>query len=1109
MEGKVDLMVASLVTSTALDFVCNLESKLIDEDPEMANLHYFMSLLFFAMPCQGHDLLVPTRGPETGTENPLDPVLYDLHVRIFIYAHTLLGSLGPRAHPDDDGWLYDPARDPKRQSQQACFKNRLGLLTVMTQDIAVYAQRPVVKQHLFADVLMEEMLNFVTTGKKTLTLIVANQLLFEVAMDGFSSQYRNALASMQSLCGMLETLDDLDLDKDGPKPHGVWTVLQLFGWHPWLCGQLQYLLLQQSTDVIIHPDAPWRLLLYSAQLYEACRLYSRTHGLDDVVWPDMDEFMRLYDKASLFLGRVPDTSEKFVKLYNVTLGVLARSYLAVMFRGWHFKRAALMAPLERLQGLVSRIRHVLEDLLTMGTASPARLDADNANFSVIADLRCNGKRLPMRVLLQFVEQVANAEHNLLRFDLFESDLDTMCANDESSVVGFILIDWWYGYAWRRYGIPEVTLDIMTDVAQTIRKWDRVSTRLPRSLHETYKQYKADTSQLAEWLVTTAESLDRAAAAPTPSPGARGKGKNKAKRAAPVSRNAKCNATRKNAKKQAPSVSPEPCVVLADGSGDAGNAHVIVKVEDFATLAQKIADAQMVVPVSVLKWASRAIRARRSCAEWFRRVEHHQEASASFGADKTAHHEYFITVLERVVEILAPHCTTMTEERAMDSLDCVQALTNRFAVLSTLDDGQVSGAVDELDCSVNADVSVAAVPLSTIVVYEIEHDFVNALFSTEDFFDGFQTIRGRVGDVWAAVLKRKAWANAPYEPGRFTEDCSSSEKFLHDLQMLTVVDKESRLYLQRTGVKQHLFANVLVEELRNYSSTGKMTLTLIVATQFLLDVHAIVAEAVNGGRVTRSVTRFRLDDCAREFCNSLEPANVPTAAHLLNMLKVLNDLDPDQGFCHLHLKARSYTTILLCDRHFQYKKSPTPLMRSSRFMERIHHVLEDLLTSGTILPHRLDVDDANFAGRLLSSLLDELDPAPSTGREMRRRRGKRLPVSALLDFVHKIVCDEFDLLRFDLLNLHLCSFSLLRGAMSDRTGTLAVQFGLEHEAMCTVDLNLVVFWVIKDWWFGSDECCGETSLEVIRDVAELWGDWAKTHGSYSLDLQAKLGKRHIA
>ncbi|KAJ3348625.1 hypothetical protein GGF32_006109 [Allomyces javanicus] len=84
----------------------------------------------------------------------------------------------------------------------------------------------------------------------------------------------------------------------------------------------------------------------------------------------------------------------------------------------------------------------------------------------------------------------------------------------------------------------------------------------------------------------------------------------------------------------------------------------------------------------------------------------------------AQHEYFITVLERVVEILAPFCTTVAKTQG--SLESVQSLTNWFAALSTQDNRD---AVEDLPVRVSnakEPAASASTRQPSQISYEIEH-----------------------------------------------------------------------------------------------------------------------------------------------------------------------------------------------------------------------------------------------------------------------------------------------------------------------------------------------------------------------------------------------------
>ncbi|KAJ3360856.1 hypothetical protein GGF31_002617 [Allomyces arbusculus] len=118
-------------------------------------------------------------------------------------------------------------------------------------------------------------------------------------------------------------------------------------------------------------------------------------------------------------------------------------------------------------------------------------------------------------------------------------------------------------------------------------------RLPRSLRDTYRESKANTSWLAAWLITAAETLK-----PAPAPAAAAtKPKFKIKRAALVLRHAK----RKTGKTAAPVDPPAQAAAASalDSTTAARETRVIVKAIDFVTLAQKVADARVTLPAKVI------------------------------------------------------------------------------------------------------------------------------------------------------------------------------------------------------------------------------------------------------------------------------------------------------------------------------------------------------------------------------------------------------------------------------------------------------------------------------------------------------------------------------
>ncbi|KAJ3348628.1 hypothetical protein GGF32_006112 [Allomyces javanicus] len=163
---------------------------------------------------------------------------------------------------------------------------------------------------------------------------------------------------------------------------------------------------------------------------------------------------------------------------------------------------------------------------------------------------------------------------------------------------------------------------------------------------------------------------------------------------------------RESEKQMSSAHSASTASASEGAADhASNARVILKVDVFVTLAQKIADAQLEVPVLVL--------------------------NVNGDGDQMAQH-YFIMVLERVVEILAPFCAIVAKERdEKGSIDSVQSLTNWFAA------GRRHYPAKGR--------AVPSVLKSVLIhtLYELEHGFLDLLLTAEDLLHELDEIRDHV------------------------------------------------------------------------------------------------------------------------------------------------------------------------------------------------------------------------------------------------------------------------------------------------------------------------------------------------------------------------------
>ncbi|KAJ3348629.1 hypothetical protein GGF32_006113, partial [Allomyces javanicus] len=133
-----------------------------------------------------------------------------------------------------------------------------------------------------------------------------------------------------------------------------------------------------------------------------------------------------------------------------------------------------------------------------------------------------------------------------------------------------------------------------------------------------------------------------------------------------------------------------------------------------------------------------------------------------------------------------------------------------------------------------------------------------------------------------------------------------------------------------------------------------------------------------------------------------------------------------------------------DRYF--RRESTALDRSSRLSARIHHVFEDVLTAGAVSPARLDANDANFAGLSLRDVIENLDLEPTAVADLRR--------SVLLDFIEEAADAEGELLRFDVIQMHVNALELLREVILAFCKKLLLQFRGEFYDLYSVDVSYV-------------------------------------------------------
>ncbi|KAJ3363545.1 hypothetical protein GGF32_003917 [Allomyces javanicus] len=162
-----------------------------------------------------------------------------------------------------------------------------------------------------------------------------------------------------------------------------------------------------------------------------------------------------------------------------------------------------------------------------------------------------------------------------------------------------------------------------------------------------------------------------------------------------------------------------------------------------------------------------------------------------------------------------------------------------------------------------------------------------------------------------------------------------------------------------------------------------------------------------------------------------------------------------------IKVCSYTTLMFRDRLFPNVGAVSPLERSSSFVTRISNLVDDLIATGKMAPTRLGTADAKFAGRSLQPLLDVLQQTGWTG--LIRQRTEQQPNSEmLLWFVRALAVSEFDLLRCDLLSLHLKSVEALSKVFLKNMPLMLQLAGQATVIAMVKDMALVIGWIFVDW-----------------------------------------------
>ncbi|KNE63616.1 hypothetical protein AMAG_19026 [Allomyces macrogynus ATCC 38327] len=368
-------------------------------------------------------------------------------------------------------------------------------------------------------------------------------------------------------------------------------------------------------------------------------------------------------------------------------------------------------------------------------------------------------------------------------------------------------------------------------------------KLPESLLDIHRQYKSDTNRLAAWLATKAALLgshNASAAArfvpkskqPPPDFG------RKPPRLMPVTRAAKRKA-RKEAKSTATaSTAPATMTETNPSTTATALAPVIVKTHDFKTLAQSVADAQAAVPTRVMTWATRAIRACKTCVEWFRAV-----ATAETAGEQDAQHTYFIGVLETVVDILVPHWLASKDGRSGAKL-AVPGGNRAIAVKpSGSSKDEEPGTVELITASLVTNTALDAAKHN--IPPPSSRETASAMFDP-----ALYAVYDHVPLPTLLLLLRLKDGPQPIHQPDQSQPVDLAEQFRRDKRFFQRVAYECNQFANHPktgkGVRAALFLDVFTEDILEYLKSDRPTLTFVMATQVWLDIiHTLGGDMLIG------------------------------------------------------------------------------------------------------------------------------------------------------------------------------------------------------------------------------------------------------------------------
>ncbi|ORZ34818.1 hypothetical protein BCR44DRAFT_1461660 [Catenaria anguillulae PL171] len=380
-DGTLDLVTASLVTSTAMDLVRQAQADLLAFHPRLDDYLKVTNVLYL------HACLM--RGLPPSPLDPADivnPGMWDVAEFLMLPVHSLLDSLGKVLQPGQlpayrKGHLgtYDPLVDRSSLSMRDRMQeDRLILMELMPEFVLferIDNAPPV------CDTLSEEFNKFARTKAETPIMVFATQVfldIHEIMRENIGRGLQDLQATGVSILSSIDLYnqhkhrassvnwpatnefaiqrlrEDIDfwvmhdpyvgvkqkIYRDhmrygaGPDAMRVWQEatnniqeFALLKQHPWMCGLLQFRYLLAAHDAGQTLADNWGTILYTGHLYEAGKIggwikYDQDAATGHRIgnWADMEFVMAAHKKEKMFRGRIPDTPLESLNSLQLMMG---------------------------------------------------------------------------------------------------------------------------------------------------------------------------------------------------------------------------------------------------------------------------------------------------------------------------------------------------------------------------------------------------------------------------------------------------------------------------------------------------------------------------------------------------------------------------------------------------------------------------------------------------------------------------------------------------------------------------------------------------------------------------------------------------------------------